>query len=205
MLFYPHELLEGLITMKVWLRYGWWLILAQLLISINAYAYTLLDTGIVTVVLPPGWKMKSIGRHKDIVATNYEKTLTKETAENLAEIQLGRAADKPAADLVNEMSSRIKDEVTVEHCEVDDVKKLPVPDDVFNAWYQTIQCKNSESGIIQLYLDTDPKTIYLFTYTIPGYPFTPAARSAAMDILKSSIQVCYKGKPCSSFNKFSGG
>jgi hypothetical protein len=191
--------------MKVRLRYGWWLILAQLLISLNAYAYTLLDTGIVTVVLPPGWKMKSIGRHKDIVATNYEKTLTKDTAENLAEIQLGRAADKPAADLVNEMSSRIKDEVTVEHCEVDDVKKLPVPDDVFNAWYQTIQCKNSESGIIQLYLDTDAKTIYLFTYTIPGYPFTPAARSAAMDILKSSIQVCYKGKPCSSFNKFSGG
>jgi hypothetical protein len=190
---------------KACFRQGWWLILALLLISFNAGAYTVLDTGIVTVVLPPGWKMKSIGRHKDIVATNYEKVLNKEQSENLAEIQLGKSPDKPAADMVAEMSKRIKDEVTVEHCEVDDAKTLPVPDKVFNAWYQTIQCKNSESGIIQLYLDTDPKTIYLFTYTIPGYPFTPAARSAAMDILKSSIQVCYKGKPCSSFNKFSEG
>jgi hypothetical protein len=154
-------------------------------------------------MLAPGWKMKSIGRHKDIIATNYEKVLSKTEAENLAEIQLGKALEKPAETLVTEMSNRIKDEVTVEHCEVDDVKKLPVPDNMFNAWMQVIQCKNSESGIIQLYLDADAKTIYLFTYTIPGYPFTPQARSAALDILKSSIQVCYKGKPCYSFNNFS--
>ncbi|MES2217246.1 MAG: hypothetical protein V4501_02425 [Pseudomonadota bacterium] len=184
---------------KHFVRYSRWLIFALLLISFNAGAYTILDTGIVTVVLPPGWKMKSIGRHKDIIATNYEKVLSKTESENLAEIQLGRNPMKPILDLVTEMSNRIKDQVTVEHCEVDPLKKLTVPDNMFNAWEQVIQCKNSESGIIQLYLDTDAKSIYLFTYTLPGYPFTKQKQSEAFDIMSTSIQVCYKGKPCYSF------
>jgi hypothetical protein len=181
-------------------RHSWWLILALLAVSLVANAYTMLDKGVVTVVLPPGWKMKSIGRHDGVIATNYEKVIDKDTSENLAEIQVVKDPNKPAATMVKEMGDRIHDEVILEHCKPEDVKQLSVPENAFSVWMQQIECKDSQSGIIQLYLDADPKAMYLFTYTIPGYPFTAAARSAAVDILSSSIQVCYKGKPCYPFH-----
>ena len=189
-----------MIACKPTLRRHGWLFFILLFLSCHAGAYTLLDTGIVTVVLPPGWKMRSMGRKDGVIATYYDKTVDKEVTENLVELQLPKDPTKPAAKLVDEMSTRIHDQVLVQHCIPDEVKQLPVPENAYSVWMQQIECKDSKSGIIQLYIDADMKSIYLFTYTLPIYPFTATARSAAVDTLSSSIQVCYKGKPCFSFH-----
>jgi hypothetical protein len=167
--------------------------------SITAQAYTILDNAIVTVVLPPGWKMDNITRKDTMIATSYTKQISKDVSDNISEIQFTRDPTKDPEKLVQTMSDRIKKEVIVQHCDVDPLKVLTVPSKLFKAWGQVIQCQRSQSGIVQIYLDTDPKNLYLITYTISGYPFTPEARKTAMELLSTSIQVCYKQTPCNSF------
>ena len=168
-------------------------------LATTAEAYTPLDNAVVTVVLPAGWKMSGITRKDTIIATNYTKSISKDVSDNIAEVQFARDPARHPIHLVQEMSKRIEAQVLVQHCEADPLKETVVPSKLFNAWTQVIQCKRSQSGIIQLYMDTDSKNLYLFTYTVTGYPFTPAMRKEAMDLLSSSIQVCYKQTPCYSF------
>jgi len=163
----------------------------------EAHAYGVLDTAIVTVEMPAGWKMAAITRKPGYVATTYTQIVEKGArAQSFTEIELKKEMGRDATTVINEMAMRIAKQVTIQHCDIGDLEKLPQPDNLFNLWEQRMQCKSSESGIIQWYLDVDPVTTYLFTYTLPVYPFTDQDHAAAITMLKKAIGVCYKDKPC---------
>jgi hypothetical protein len=163
----------------------------------NVQAYAVLDTAVVTVDMPVGWKMVTIMRKPGYITSTYAEIAEKgKRAQSLSEIELKKEMGKDATTLIKEMADRINKQVIVQHCKVSTLTKMPQPDNLFNLWEQRIECKRTLSGIIQWYLDVDPVTTYLFTYTIPIYPFSDKDYAAAEDLLKKSIGICYKDKPC---------
>jgi hypothetical protein len=76
---------------------------------------------------------------------------------------------------------------------------IPVPQktDMFRAWLQVFQCQKTKGTGLQFYIDADPTSIYLVTYTDTHYPFTIESRDAAEATIKNAITVCYQsGKNC---------
>ncbi len=164
----------------------------------SANAYTILDHAEVNLRLPSDWKLVDITRNPNAIITNYAKNANNnQREESLVEVQITKQSNKDPAILIKEISDRLKKQATDQHCEADDATPLPQDSDVaYHLWSQTMQCKLSQSGIIQYYLDVDPATLYLFTYTTPHYPLTSDLRDNANNMVKSASYVCYKGKDC---------
>jgi hypothetical protein len=177
--------------------------IAIIIASANiANAYSILDHAELELRLPENWKLIDIARNSDSIITSYTKYSTEKKLEgSLVEVQLKKSNNSDPAMTIQEMSTRLKKQAIDQHCEADDTVTLPQDSDaLFRVWSQTFQCKQSRSGIIQFYIDVDPTTMYLFTYTVPYYPFSPSMRDTANNVLKSAIHICYKGKECSALN-----
>jgi hypothetical protein len=165
----------------------------------TAHAYTLLDVAILDVSLPPGWKMTNATRKPGMIIMTYTHTTTDtQQPESLVAVELTKEPNKDAYAAINEMAKNVSDQALSQHCQAEELVTPTKVDNPFRVWSQTFQCKPSKSGIVQMYVDADAQTIYLLTYTIPGYPFTAQTRSYVKELLKSSIQICYKDKPCTS-------
>jgi hypothetical protein len=166
-----------------------------------ANAYTIIDEAEIDLNLAPGWKLIDISRSPDLVVTSYTKNIASaDQKESLIETQMTKNINKDARADIRQMMDRINKQALTQHCESLETDSAPQGSNKYQVWAQAFQCKPSVSGIIQLYIDIDPQTMYIFTYTSPHYPFTQEMRDKANQMLKASIQVCYKGQSCMSLN-----
>ena len=169
------------------------------LVSTAASAYSLLDKSEMKLDLPPGWKLIDIKRNPGMIVSSYSK-LHEDTkqSESLVAVDLTKEPNKDPYATITEMTKNVKQQALSQHCEAEELVS-PSEEDTnqFRTWSQTFQCKPSRSAIIQLYVDADPHTIYLITYTNPNYPFAPDQRTVAKELLKNSVLICYKGQGCS--------
>jgi hypothetical protein len=166
-----------------------------------ANAYTIIDQANLNLNLAPGWKLINISRSSDLVVTSYTKNAhDTDQKESLISAQLSKEANQDSQAAIREMMDRINKQALAQHCESLETANWPQANNKFQVWTQTFQCKPSVSGIIQVYVDIDPETMYLFTYTSPHYPFTQEMRDKANQLLKASIEVCYKGQACMTLN-----
>jgi hypothetical protein len=169
--------------------------------NLPANAYTIIDQADLNLNLAPGWKLIDISRSPDLVVTNYTKNAQgSDPEESLIEAQITKDINKDVHAVIQEMMDRINKQALAQHCQALETTTVPQENNKFQVWTQTFQCKPSVSGIIQYYVDIDPQTMYIFTYTSPHYPFTQEMRDKANQLLKASIEVCYKGRACMTLN-----
>jgi hypothetical protein len=177
------------------------LLMLALFCSTPVNAYSILEQSELDLNLPPGWKLLNISRSPGMIITDYGKQIAgTDLAEGLVEAEMTKKKGLDPNAVITEMTNQVNKQALTQHCDAQDVEVVPQDNGQFKVWRQTFQCKASQSGIIQLYIDADPDTMYLFTYTSPHYPFTSELRDTANQLLKNSIQVCYKGKSCVSAN-----
>lgn len=151
---------------------------------------------ILTFTPPAPWKIVNTTQKPGMRTTLYHKTGAANAHEALSEIRLDKEANRDANAIITGMSSHLKDLAVTDKCDVEPLQQIPQKGDKFQVWDQAFQCKETSSSVLQFYINADAKHLYLFTYTIPTYPLTTADRSSADGMLKSSIQICYKGQPC---------
>jgi hypothetical protein len=169
--------------------------------NVPANAYTIIDQADLNLNLAPGWKLIDISRSTDLVVTNYTKKASgSDPEESIIEAQMTKDVNKDPVIAIREMMDRINKQALAQHCQALETTNPPQEKNKFQVWSQTFQCKPSVSGIIQYYVDIDPETMYIFTYTSPHYPFTQEMRDKANQLLKASIEVCYKGQACMTLN-----
>jgi hypothetical protein len=159
-------------------------LLIALFCSASANAYSILDQSTLDLNLPPGWSLLDITRNPGMIITNYTKKIPlTDLAESLVEAEITKQKNQDPNAVIAEMMNQVNKQALAQHCEALDVEAVPQNNGQFKVWRQTFQCKRSKSGIIQIYIDADPQTMFLFTYTSPYYPFTTEMRNTADQLL----------------------
>jgi hypothetical protein len=174
--------------------------LAGLLLATNAWSYLPTDVAKDKVTLPNAWKMGQILRAEGQIATSYTKSDNSEPKEALAEIAIVKDKGKDTLVMLQEMSSRVAKQLKDAGCQGGGLAPVAQDFEMLRVWSESFQCKRDKSSIMQLYIDADAKTFYLFTYTKDIFPLTPEAKEEMYNFLKDAIEICYQEKLCYSLD-----
>ena len=99
--------------------------------------------------------------------------------------------------LIKQMGKSFTEDFQHKGCESGPPLPVPQASDMFRVWVQIFQCQKTKNVGLQFYIDADPASIYLVTYSDTSYPFTIESRDAAEALIKGAVSVCYKdGKDC---------
>jgi hypothetical protein len=174
-------------------------IAALLLTSISsAYAFKKGDESTVKMNLGSDWKItntqEKAGATKITEFSRHTLTSSKELLlqTTLKKVSTGKETDP----IVKKLYASTKELMLKNGCAFEDIQHIPQTAGEGNAWGIFWQCGQNKRTGLMLFIDSDPTTMYTFTYKADdSYPLSPISRNNMTQILKS-IQLCYKGKDC---------
>lgn len=149
-----------------------------------------------TIQISPEWKLSEVKKDKDQITSAYVKDSQNKKPEGLVKFSFPKEKDLSAQKQIETVNRRIENSLMHSGCVTSGLKVLTQTSTTLRTWTQTFECKKSQSGLVQLYLDTGSSPFYLFSYTLSSYPISSAKKEAALQMLKSSIRICNDKNEC---------
>jgi hypothetical protein len=164
----------------------------------SAYAFKSDDESTIKMNLGSDWKITNTQEKVNVAkVTEYSRHALSSDKEVLLQTTMKKSpSGKDTDTIVKKLYSSTKELMQKNGCAFEDIRHVPQTAGKGNAWGIFWQCAHNKRTGLMFFIDSDPTTMYTFTYKADdSYPLSLIDRNNMNQILKS-IQLCYKGKDC---------